>query len=54
MAKSISSFKEKLKILLFFRVNNIFNQESGVASRRPAGPGLQITLTGKIYIGKLF
>ena len=28
MAKSISSFKEKLKSLLFFRLNNIFNQDS--------------------------
>ena len=28
MAKSISSFKEKLKSLLFFRLNNIFNQDN--------------------------
>ena len=28
MAKSISSFKEKLKSLLFFRLNNIFKQDN--------------------------
>ena len=28
MAKSISSFKEKLKSLLFFLLNNIFNQDN--------------------------
>ena len=28
MAKSISSFKEKLKYVLFFRLNNIFNQDN--------------------------
>ena len=28
MAKSISSFKEKLNSLLFFRLNNIFNQDN--------------------------
>ena len=28
MAQSISSFKEKLKSLLFFRLNNIFNQDN--------------------------
>ena len=28
MAKSISSFKEKLKSVLFFRLNNIFNQDN--------------------------
>ena len=28
MAKSISSFKEKLKSALFFRLNNIFNQDN--------------------------
>ena len=28
MAKSIPSFKEKLKSLLFFRLNNIFNQDN--------------------------
>ena len=28
MAESISSFKEKLKSLLFFQLNNIFNQDN--------------------------
>ena len=28
MAKSISSFKEKLRSVLFFRLNNIFNQDN--------------------------
>ena len=28
MAKSIAYFKEKLKSLLFFRLNNIFNEDN--------------------------